>query len=227
MKIKIVIIDDHHLVRKGLRLLLDNLNDFEILYEAPNGEAFFKLFNVNEQKPDIVLIDVNMPVMNGVQVTRMLEEKYPTIRKVALSINNDLGTVKSMINAGACAYLFKDASPDHFHQVLLKVHQQGFYYDYLVIESLLPLKVGQSNFNTPYSPDEKDEDLLLLRQLSSRELAFLNYCCSEKTYKEIANEMEVTIRTVDGYRESLFYKLNIKSRIGLVLFAFKTGVYKL
>ena len=91
----------------------------------------------------------------------------------------------------------------------------------------MPLKVGQSNFNTPYSPDEKDEDLLLLRQLSSRELAFLNYCCSEKTYKEIANEMEVTIRTVDGYRESLFYKLNIKSRIGLVLFAFKTGVYKL
>ena len=227
MKIKVAIVDDHHLVRKGLRLLLDNLNDFEILYEASNGEEFFALYNSNEIKPDIVLIDVNMPVMNGVQTTRLLEEKNDKIRKVALSVNTDLETVRSMIKAGACAYLFKDASPETFHQVLMKVYSDGFFYDKHVIQSLVPEIGEQSKFNTTYTPEEKNEDMELLRQLSARELTFLNYCCSELTYKEIADEMEITSRTVDGYRESLFYKLRIKSRIGLVIFAIKTGVYKI
>jgi DNA-binding NarL/FixJ family response regulator len=227
MKIKVAIVDDHHLVRKGLRLLLDNLNDFEILYEASNGEEFFALYNSNEIKPDIVLIDVNMPVMNGVQTTRLLEEKNDKIRKVALSVNTDLETVRSMIKAGACAYLFKDASPETFHQVLMKVYSDGFFYDKHVIQSLVPEIGEQSKFNTTYTSEEKNEDMELLRQLSARELTFLNYCCSELTYKEIADEMEITSRTVDGYRESLFYKLRIKSRIGLVIFAIKTGVYKI
>ena len=227
MKIKVAIVDDHHLVRKGLRLLLDNLNDFEILYEASNGEEFFALYNSNEIKPDIVLIDVNRPVMNGVQTTRLLEEKNDKIRKVALSVNTDLETVRSMIKAGACAYLFKDASPETFHQVLMKVYSDGFFYDKHVIQSLVPEIGEQSKFNTTYTSEEKNEDMELLRQLSARELTFLNYCCSELTYKEIADEMEITSRTVDGYRESLFYKLRIKSRIGLVIFAIKTGVYKI
>lgn len=227
MKIKIAIVDDHHLVRKGLRLLLDSLNDFKIICEAPNGEEFLNLLNSAECLPDIVLIDVNMPVMNGVQTTRILNEKYGAIKKVALSVNNDLETVRSMINAGACAYLFKDASPEIFHQVLLKVHEEGFFYDKHVIQSLIPEKVGQSNFNVPYSSDEKSEDQKKVLLLSARELTFLNYCCSEMTYKEIADQMEITARTVDGYRESIFYKLEIKSRIGLVIFAIKTGVYKI
>jgi len=227
MKIKVAIVDDHHLVRKGLRLLLDNLNDFEILFEASNGEEFFSILNKQEVLPEIVLIDVNMPVMNGVQTTRLLEEKNCAIRKVALSVNTDLETVRSMIKAGACAYLFKDASPEVFHQVLLKVYEEGFFYDKHVIQSLVPELGDQAKFNSTYSPEEKSEDMELLRQLSARELTFLNYCCSEMTYKEIADEMEITSRTVDGYREALFAKLKIKSRIGLVIFAIKTGVYKI
>lgn len=227
MKIKVAIVDDHHLVRKGLKLLLDNLNDFEILYEASNGEEFFNIYNTNQVKPDIALIDVNMPVMNGVQTTRLLDEKDPAIRKVALSVNTDLETVRRMIKAGACAYLFKDSSPETFHQVLMKVYTDGFFYDKHVIQSLVPELGDQAKFNSTYSPEEKSEDMELLKHLSARELTFLNYCCSEMTYKEIAEEMEITSRTVDGYREALFAKLNIKSRIGLVIYAIKTGVYKI
>lgn len=225
MKIKVVLVEDHHLIRRGLTLLLENLNDFEVIYDAINGDDFIKKLDSIEVKPDIVLMDVNMPVMNGEQTTRIISVKYPEIKIIALSVNSDLDTVRAMIKAGAHAYLFKDAAPDLFQIVLNKVHTDGYYYDKHVIESLVPER-GNPNA-IPHQGATPDREIELLKKLTARELTFLNYCCTEATYKEIADSMDVTTRTVDGYREALFAKLEVRSRIGLVIFAIKTGVFKI
>ena len=225
MKIKVVLVEDHHLIRRGLTLLLENLKDFEVLYDAVNGDDFLKKLESSEVKPDIVLMDVNMPIMNGEQTTRVLSAKFPDMKIIALSVNTDIDTVRAMIKAGAHAYLFKDAAPELFQTVINKVHSDGYYYDKHVIQSLIPERGKPSSIT--HHGEVADRDIELLKKLSAKELTFLNYSCTEATYKEIADSMGITVRTVDGYRESLFAKLEVRSRIGLVIFAIKTGVFKI
>lgn len=219
MAIRIALADDHQLVRKGIRLLLESIDGFKVVAEASNGkELIEEIANIN-RLPDIALIDVNMPVMDGHETVSVLRAKYPDLRLIALSVNNDLYVIREMVRLGANAYLFKDSSPAVFKTVLHEVLEKGCYYDKQVIESLLlpenmvnghPTKNGYRN---------------LIRSLSSRELEFIKFCCSELTYKEIADKMNISQRTVDGYRESVFDKLEVKSRTGLVLFAFNAGIY--
>lgn len=219
MAIRIALADDHQLVRKGIRLLLESIEGFKVVAEAANGkELIEEIANIN-RLPDIALIDVNMPVMDGHETVSFLREKYPDLRLIALSVNNDLHVIREMVRLGANAYLFKDSSPTVFRTVLQEVLEKGCYYDKQVIESLLlpenminghPTRNGYRN---------------LIRSLSGRELEFIKFCCSELTYKEIADKMNISQRTVDGYRESVFDKLEVKSRTGLVLFAFNAGIY--
>lgn len=224
MEIKIGLVDDHHLIRKGIRSLLGNLNNYEVVLEASNGKEMIQQLETAEMLPEIILIDVNMPVMGGVEAVKIVTDKFPDIKMIALSVSDDVKTIKEMIGAGAKAYLFKDSSPELFLNVLVQVKENGFFYDKVVIESLMLA-------NKPPSWENKKKDnyksQLQVQELTLREIEFIQYCCSELTYKEIAEKMKLSYRTIDGHREAVFTKLEVKSRTGLVIFAIYLGLVKL
>jgi len=217
MSINIAIADDHQLVRKGVVLLLENIPGFKVIIEASDGRELIDKIEGAGNLPDLVLVDVNMPVLNGLEAVGELREKYPDLRVVALSVNDELPVIRELIEAGANAYMVKDSSPETFKKVLIEVNEKGYYYSKAVIESLL-IRNGRSLHG-------RQEQLnRMLGQLTPREEEFIVNCCSELTYKEIADKMHVSQRTVDGYRESTFDKLNIRSRTGLVMFAYDSGL---
>ena len=220
MSVSIALADDHQLVRKGIRLLLENISDFNVVADAANGRELLDVLSNLSSLPDLVLVDVNMPVLNGQETVQELRSRYPDIRIIALSIHDQLPVIREMIKLGANAYLFKDSSPEMFRKVLYEVHTKGFYYDRQVIESLLTPETNDKSFNGEGRMQK------MIQELTGREREFICYCCSEFTYKEIADKMGVSQRTVDGYRENAFDKLNVKSRTGIVMFAFQAGMMK-
>jgi DNA-binding NarL/FixJ family response regulator len=208
--IKIALVDDHRLFRSGIASLINNLNGYGVLFEAANGQELTQKITPRN-KPDIVLLDINMPVMDGVHTAKWLHDVYPEIHIVVLSMHEDPEKVLTMLKLGVKGYLLKDAEPHEFEQALRKVAKGEVYYPEFVTRLLL------SSFNQA-TPDVK---------LNARELEFLKMASTELTYKEIADQMSISVRTVDGYRDALFEKLHVKSRVGLVLYAIKNKLIDL
>lgn len=206
--IKIAIADDHNLVRSGISNLLIS-KGLNVVFEAENGQVL--LDYISENPVHVVLMDLNMPVMNGWETTAALKEKYPDVHVIGLSMFDDDLSVLKVIRAGARGYLLKDAEPDELIQAITDVHSKGYYHSELVSGFLYK----------NYSGGEEGELDASEIHFSDRESDFLQHCCSELTYKEIADKMNVSHRTVDGYRESLFVKLGARSRVGIVLAAIK------
>jgi len=212
----LALIDDHLLMRNGLSGLISKLGH-RVILEAGNGAEMIDRLNP-AQLPEIVLLDVSMPVMNGYETARWLTEHYPEIRILALSMQVQEGAIIRMIKAGARGYLLKDADPQQLQEAIHEVLSKGFYFSDLVNGKLI---------HAISSPDEKMKALNILDSLSERELLFLKYACSELTYKAIADKLCISPRTVDGYRDVLFEKLQIKTRVGLALFAIKNEIVTL
>ena len=207
----VVIVDDHILFAQALENLIETFNSFSVLYHAKNGEEFLQKLSGDEKKPDIVLMDINMPVMNGIDTMRRLHEEHPNIKVLALSMDDDENTIISMLREGAKGYLLKDINPTILEDSLREVVEKGFYYSDRITNTVL------NSLNRNEQPHQT---------LKEREIEFLRLVCTEKTYKEIAGEMFLSPKTIDGYRESLFEKLQVKSRVGLVLYAIKNKLYK-
>jgi DNA-binding NarL/FixJ family response regulator len=208
--IQIALVDDHRLFRSGIASLISNFNGYNILFEAANGEELIRRISP-KFKPDIILLDINMPVMNGTTTARWLRQKYPEINVIVLSMLDNAEKVLEMLKLGVRGYLLKDAEPFEFEQALQKVSQGEVYYPDFVTRLLAD------------SFSQRIDDNLL----NIREIEFLRLAATELTYKEIAEQMRVGTRTVDGYRDALFEKLQVKSRIGLVLFAIKNKLIDL
>jgi DNA-binding NarL/FixJ family response regulator len=211
MKATIGLVDDHQLFLKSLALLISQFGPYEIVIEALNGKDLVEKMKVKELIPDIMLIDVNMPQMNGVETVQWMQQHYPSCRLVALSMNDSDKSIISMIKAGCCAYLLKDTHPNELEKALNEIFEKGFY------------NADASNINY--------RRLLLAQNkmdnLTEKEKKFLELACSELTYKEIAVKMNLTARTIDGYRETLFEKLNVQSRVGMCLEALRREIVKL
>lgn len=206
-KIKIVIVDDHLLFSQSLSFLINSFKEFMVSGNYNNGKDFLTGLIAMDELPDLVLLDVNMPVMDGVETMKRLKENYPGLRVLALSVNDDEDTIIKMISSGASGYLLKDTHPNVFREALLKVHETGYFYTEMVSGVLInKLEAGNKT------------------SLKERELEFIRLACTEMTYREIADEMCLSPKTVDGYRENLFQKLEIKTRIGLVLYAMKNKI---
>lgn len=205
--IKVALVDDHIILRKSLSVLIGMLQGFTVISESDNGEQFIKNINENDL-PDIVLMDITMPVMDGVATTKWLKQNYPELKVVALSmLKNDLIIIR-MLKNGARGYLLKDCEPAELKQAMIEVYERGYYYN----EWLTPrMKARDLHKDTGYSKI----------MINEGELHFLRMSCTEKTYKEIADEMGLSMRTIDGYREALFRKLQVSTRVGLVLYAIK------
>jgi len=206
-KIKITIVDDHLLFSQSLSYLIGTFEEFAVIGNFDNGKAFINSFPMADSKPDIVLLDVNMPIMDGIETMKWIKANHPELKVLALSVNDDEITVMKMITNGAKGYLLKDTHPKTFREALLEVYQKGFYYSEMVSGFLIS-KLGNN-------------DKIVLKE---REVEFIKLACTEKTYKEIADGMCLSPKTIDGYRENLFQKLEIKTRIGLVLYAIKNKI---
>lgn len=211
-KIKVAIADDHALFRKGLAQILSGYENIELLFQAKNGKELIEKIGYLPPKgrPDVCIVDINMPVMNGYDATKVITNNYPKIKVLALSMYDDEQIIIKMFHCGAHSYVLKDIEPDELRKAIHSVHTTGVYdSDVVTNEVLKGAKV----------PDD-DDDVIF----TEKEMDFLRLCCSEITYKEIAEKMGVSHRTVDGYRDNLFSKLNLKSRTGLVIYAFRTGL---
>lgn len=205
--IKVALVDDHVILRKSLAVLIGMLQDFDVMIEAGNGKELIDQLN-GEQLPDIVLMDITMPVMDGVETTKWLKQHYPGIKVIALSmIKNDLIVIR-MLKNGARGYILKDCEPEELRQAMREVHEKGYFYNELVT----PKMKGKGL--------EKEEPAQKV-MINEGELTFLRWACTEKTYKEIADEMGVSARTVDGYRDALFQKLQVTTRVGLAIYAIR------
>lgn len=211
MKITVGIADDHQLFVKSLSLLVNSFADFEVVVDALNGQELLNKLASNGVQPDILLIDVNMPVMDGTEAAEKITRQYPLIKKAVLSMKEDDLTVIQMIRAGCCAYLLKDIHPDVLETALIEINNHGYYNSD---------KSGVDFWRITQKALRK-EDVLILKENEQR---FLQLACSDLTYKQIAAEMHLAERTIDGYRESLFEKLGVQSRVGMVLEAVRRGL---
>jgi DNA-binding NarL/FixJ family response regulator len=207
-QIHIAIVDDHTLFRNGVAALMSEFAELKVVFEAENGEQMQQMLN-NHPLPEVILMDINMPVMDGYAAAKWIKEKYPQIRVLALSMFEDDKAVIKMIKSGASGYVLKESKPRELLEAIKTIHVKGVYINEMVSGKLI----------RSIADDEANH-------FSKKELEFLKLCCSELTYKEIADQMFVSPRTVDNYRESLFQKLNIKSRTGLVLYAIQNEIFK-
>lgn len=214
----IALVDDHILLRSSLAGLVNSFDGYKVLFEADNGQHFIRQVQPRHA-PDIVLLDITMPVMNGYETADWIRMNLPTTKVLVLSMMDNDAAIIRMLRAGARGYILKDSKPPVFRQALDIVRDAGFYTNELVSSRMWHY------MNNHDGQTEKAADLL--SRLTEREHVFLKLACTEKTYKEIAEEMYVSPRTVDGYRDSLFEKLGATSRVGLALFAVKNGIIAL
>jgi two-component system, NarL family, invasion response regulator UvrY len=216
--VKLALVDDHTLFRKGLISLIEIVSShYTILFEADNGLDLQQKLNSNNQ-PDIILMDINMPGMDGFASVQWLNEHFPLIKILVVSMIEKEETIVKMLKLGVKGYLCKDVEPKELGEALNAIMNKGFYYtDFITGKLVHSLQNGQDT-------SAKAE---ALNRMNDREKDFLQLACSEYTYNEIAAKMFLSPKTIDGYRNSLFEKLNVKSRVGLALYAVKNGLVQL
>jgi DNA-binding NarL/FixJ family response regulator len=204
--IQVALCDDHRLFRSGIASLINNFEGYEVMLEAANGKDFTQKIS-KKFKPHIVLMDINMPEMDGVATTQWISQNHPDIHVIILSMFEDAATVVSLVKMGIKGYLLKDAEPEDFKEALSTVSGGEVYYPPFIAKHLI------SNLQVPA--------VVKGVKLSEREIDFLKLVGTELTYKQIADQMALSVRTVDSYRDQLFEKLKVKSRVGLVMYAIK------
>ena len=213
MRFTVGMVDDHQLFLMSLKLMLDSFEHCKAGVMALNGKDLQEKMTDLDTLPDVFLIDVNMPVMDGIATANWLTEHYPAIKLVALSMNDSDKAIIGMIRAGCCAYLLKDTHPDELEKALNEVMAKGFY----------NADVSNINFRRLLISEKNDE----AANVSEKERKFLQLACSDMTYKQIAVQMTLSEKTIDGYRETLFKKLKVQSRVGMVLEAVRKSLVKL
>ncbi|MEJ5090692.1 response regulator [Sphingobacterium faecium] len=212
--ISIAIIDDHNLFRQGMISLLSEFKEIQIVFDASNGQEMKDKIGCHPL-PEVILMDINMPVMDGYESTSWIKEHYPQIKVLALSMFDDDKPIINMLKSGAGGYLLKESKTSDVVAAIKTINEHEYFLNDLVSGRLL----RNIQDNKPIQN--------ILADLSANEIKFLQLCCSEYTYKEIADQMNLSPHTIDNYRQNLFQKFEIKSRTGLVLFALKNELFVL
>lgn len=213
-KTTVAIADDHGLLRTALARLVNSFEDYTVIIEASNGKEL-KAKLQESIIPDIAMLDVNMPEMDGFATAQWLNKNYPQVKILGLSMLSDEKTIIKMFRLGAKGYLLKNTSPEELQLALTALINKNFYLSDYVSEKLV---------NGLSVDIDKEEKAVTINE---REREFLRLTCSELSYKDIAAQMFLSTRTVDDYRASLFAKLKVHSRVGLVMYAIKNGIVDL
>ena len=217
--LKIALVDDHRLFRKGLISLIQVVNkNVDIVFEADNGNDLQQKIT-KENQPDIILMDINMPGMNGFDSVLWLAGQYPLVKVLVVSMIDNEESIVRMLKLGVKGYLSKDVEPKELGEALLSVTNKGYYYTDFITGKLIHSLHIQN--------DVANNEISVLKLLNDREREFLRFACTELTYNEIAAKMYLSPKTIDGYRANLFEKLAVKSRVGLALYAVKNGLVML
>lgn len=211
MQHSIAIVDDHILIAKALSGIIENFKQFEVLYECENGKVLQEKLMVKKNIPDIVLLDISMPVMDGFGTAQWLKEMHPEILIIALSMQDDEQSLIKMIKSGAKGYLLKNVHPAELEKALNALVKNGSYYPDWAASKIINSISTESSAN------------INAINFTEREKEFLQYTVTEMSYKEIAEKMFCSPRTVESYRDSLFEKLGLKTRVGLAVYAMKNG----
>ena len=216
MKYKIAIADDHLLIAKAISSIVDGFTDFEVLYEVENGKALQEKFKLDQNIPDIVLLDISMPVMDGFATAAWLKEDHPGVLVMALSVQDDDDSLIRMIKCGARGYLHKNVHPAELEKALQTLVSKGMYYPDWATSRVFLKMAGNEQGASSHGIS-----------VTEREKEFLQYASTELTYREIGEKMFCSPRTVESYRDSLFEKTGLKTRVGLVIFGIKNKLIDL
>lgn len=213
--VKIILTDDHILLRDALASLINSFSEFKVIDVAANGKELIR--NLERGNiPDLVILDLNMPEMDGYDTTAWLQKKYPGIKILVLTMYDSEIALIRLLQEGVRGFLKKDVHPTELKSALTAVAENGYYYSNHTTGKLASfLHKSHSNHSSI------DKALL-----SEREIEFLKLASTDMTYKEIAQSMHITPRAIDGYRDGLFEKLDVKSRVGLAIYAIKNGVVR-
>ena len=212
--IQIAVADDHQVLIDGMESILEQYEDMEFAGGALNGKL---LINIVEHKPvDVVLMDINMPVMDGIDCTKYLHTHFPEVKIIALTMYDEPRLAKRMVKNGAFGFLLKNSPKAKIIEAIKVVHEGGTYYDQAIMQAFLnlPAKSGASSFST-------------IDQLTTRELEVIRYICDELTGNEIAERMHISPHTVESHRANIFIKLGVTNTTGLVKWAIKNGLVDL
>ncbi len=209
----VIIVDDHSLMAQALAGLVNEFDEYKVLDTFKNGAELIAGFNAGTKDPEIILLDVKMPVMDGFKTMEWLHTNKPNVQVIVISMEDHENTVLKMLKLGAKGFLLKDTEPDILKSALDTVLTNGFFHTQLVADALLH--------------QSKTGDVIKDDALKETELEFLKLVCQEKTYNEIADIMCKHPKTIDGYRQDLFDKLGVRNRIGLVLYAIRNDLVKL
>ncbi|MBF4492631.1 response regulator transcription factor [Flavobacterium sp. JLP] len=212
--IKIALVDDEVLFRKGISFLLQREDNIEIIFEASNGEELLSNLEENEIKPDIIVMDLKMPVLNGVEATKIIRKSYPEIKIIALTSYDSKSFIANMIQVGAVAYLIKNTTPKDLIHTINEVAQKGFYYNENVLKTIQETIVSSKNSKVH----------LETSFLSPREIEILQLICQQRTTSEIAEHLFLSPRTVEGHRNNLLLKTESRNIAGLVVYAIQNEI---
>jgi two-component system, NarL family, invasion response regulator UvrY len=212
----IALVDDHTLLRQGLAGLVNSFEGYEVAFEADNGKQFIERLNT-AKLPAAVLLDINMPGMDGFETASWLRANHPSIKILALSMSDEEQVIIRMLQSGAHGYILKNTTPDELQQALDTVITKGYYINDVLGTNLI------ASLSKP-THEEAEVDLKIL---NDRELDFIRLSCTERSYGEIADKMNLSVKSMDFYKNNIEKKIGIKNRIALMRFAIKNGIIKL
>lgn len=212
-KIKIAIADDYKIFREGLKVGLSADDSLEVMLEADNGEDLLK--GLESNSPDVIIMDLKMPIMDGMEATKEVRKKFPSIKVLVVSMYEDDKFIIHLMENGANGYLLKNAEPDEIRRSIYSVHENGYYFNDLVNKALLKKLVLKNNLKPSFNQNI---------DLTEREQEVLKMICEEKTAAEIAKEIFLSPRSVEGIRQRLIEKIGVRNTAGLVMFAVKNGI---
>lgn len=214
--INIAIADDQMLFRKGMAGIINTFEDMTVVCEADNGHKLLGFLETTTQNPNVILMDLSMPELNGIDTMKIIHEKYPEQKVIILSIHNEEKFVTHLIELGASAYLFKNSEPEDVEKAIRCVIEKGFYFSE---DTLSAFHKRLSNKKLHVSVHDN-----IPITLSMREIEVLNLICHEQTANEIAEKLFISVRTVDGHRNNLLEKTGARNTAGLVIFAIKNNL---
>ena len=211
--IQVALADDHILLRNALASLIDRFENCKVVMQVSNGKELVTAIS-KDNLPDVVLLDLNMPGMNGFETATWLRDSYPSIHVLMLTMYDSELTLIRLLQAGVKGFLKKDIHPNELKYAIHSVIENGYYYSHNATGKLLNL----------FRINPASTSILDKSMLTETEIRFLQLSCSELTYKEIAQEMKLNPRGVDNLRDNLFTKLEVKSRVGLAMYAIRHGL---